>query len=192
MSRSDFWSRRKSAVEAEARAEEEAEIAIRAEAEDEALAAQDDAALLAEAGLPEPEALEHPQQVQEFLRAALPKRLKTRALRQLWRLNPVLANVDGLVEYGEDFTDSATVVENLQTAYQVGKGMITRMAEIAEEAAPEKAENLAEPAEPAALQPTPATPVAEARQEPEFNEEYVTLPASKRRMQFHFDPERGA
>ena len=43
------------------------------------------------------------------------------ALRRLWKVNPVLANVDGLVEYGEDFTDSATVVENLQTTYQVGK-----------------------------------------------------------------------
>ncbi|WP_095587862.1 DUF3306 domain-containing protein [Actibacterium ureilyticum] len=192
MSRSDFWSRRKSAVEAEARAAAEADTATLAAQEQEALEARDDAELLAEAGLPAPEALEHPEQVQEFLRAALPNRLKTRALRQLWRLNPVLANVDGLVEYGEDFTDSATVVENLQTVYQVGKGMITRIAELAEDPAPDPVDESTEPVEPVALQPAPPVAATDAAPIPEFDEEYVTLPAQKRRMQFHFDPERGA
>ncbi|MEC8039849.1 MAG: DUF3306 domain-containing protein, partial [Pseudomonadota bacterium] len=48
--------------------------------------------------------------------------------------NPVLANVDMLVDYGEDFTDSAMVVENLQTAYQVGKGMKAHVEELARQA----------------------------------------------------------
>ena len=44
---------------------------------------------------------------------AFPERLRNRALRKLWLTNPVLANLDDLVEYGEDYTDAATVVENL-------------------------------------------------------------------------------
>jgi len=47
-----------------------------------------------------------------------------------------------LLDYGEDFTDSATVIENLQTAYQVGKGMTEHVLEMvrqAEEQAKEEA-----------------------------------------------------
>src|SRR3546814_2526022 len=47
------------------------------------------------------------------------------ALQRLWRLDPVFANLDGLLEYGEDYTDAATVVENLKTAYRVGRGFMT-------------------------------------------------------------------
>lgn len=197
MTQSDFWSRRKSAVQAETQAEELAETQALKQAEEQALAERDDAELLAEAGMPEPEALESSEQVQEFLRAALPKRLKTRALRQLWKLNPVLANIDGLVDYGEDFTDSATVVENLQTVYQVGKGMISRLTEVEEELdpAPEPEIDIVEeePQPEIAEATPPEAPACEPPQpEPSEDEEYVTLPAPKRRMQFHFDPPRGA
>ncbi|MEM7238949.1 MAG: DUF3306 domain-containing protein, partial [Pseudomonadota bacterium] len=47
-------------------------------------------------------------------------------LRKLWLTNPVLANLDELVDYGDDFTDAATVIENLQTVYRVGHGMIDK------------------------------------------------------------------
>ncbi|MEM9643173.1 MAG: DUF3306 domain-containing protein, partial [Pseudomonadota bacterium] len=90
--------------------------------------------------LPRPEALETAQAVREFLDAAVPQRLKTRALRRLWRLNPVFANIDGLVDYGEDFTDGATVIENLQTAYQVGKGMLKHVEALAAQAEDETRE----------------------------------------------------
>jgi hypothetical protein len=30
--------------------------------------------------------------------------------------------LDGLIDYGDDFTDAGTVVANMQTAYQVGRG----------------------------------------------------------------------
>jgi len=129
----DFWSRRRAAVAAET----EGEIRDRAaedRAEEEArLADRSDADLLAELDLPAPEDMDTPDQVQALLKSALPQRLKTRALRRLWRLNPVLANVDGLVDYGEDYTDAALVVENLQTLYKVGKGMFDKAVE-AEEA----------------------------------------------------------
>ncbi|WP_299592782.1 DUF3306 domain-containing protein [uncultured Tateyamaria sp.] len=78
-----------------------------AEAEVAKLEERPDEELLAELNLPEPEALDSPDEVRDFLKAELPQRLKTRALRRLWRLNPMLANLDGLVDYGEDYTDAA-------------------------------------------------------------------------------------
>ena len=89
MSRLDAWSRRRAAVAAEEKAAiASAEAAVQAETEA-ALDARSDADLLEEAGLPEPEALDTPEAVREFLGSALPQRLKSRALRRLWRLNPV-------------------------------------------------------------------------------------------------------
>ena len=38
-----------------------------------------------------------------FLKEGVPEELKRLALRKLWRTDPVFANLDGLVEYGEDF-----------------------------------------------------------------------------------------
>ena len=130
----NFWSDRKARVLAEEQAEEHAAVA---EIEATDLAAQEaksDDALLEELGLPDPDELKLGDDVKGFMSKAVPDRLRRRALRQLWRLNPVLANVDGLVDYGEDFTDSAMVIENLQTAYQVGKGMLMHVQEMARQA----------------------------------------------------------
>ncbi|MGX9356135.1 DUF3306 domain-containing protein [Roseobacteraceae bacterium S113] len=192
---SSFWDRRKQAIVAEQEAERDAERALAAEQAEQKLAEKSDEELLAEAGQPEPEALESPEAVREFMNSALPQRLKTRALRRLWRLNPVLANLDGLVDYGEDFTDAATVVENLQTAYQVGKGMLSHIeAMAAQDAASEEtetAEDETEEAESApfeiAVAPEPE-PVLEpiAPQEAEPVEPEVAAPA-RRRMTFTFD-----
>lgn len=121
-------------------AEASAEVA-RTEAQDAAAVAvadqeKTDADLLAEHDLPDPDTMKPGDDFSMFMRQAVPDRLRRRALRKLWLTNPVLANIDGLVEYGEDYTDAATVVENLQTAYQVGKGMtkhVEEMARIAEE-----------------------------------------------------------
>ena len=130
----DRWTRRREAVAAEALAEEEErQVAIRAEAEA-VQAEKSDEELLEELGLPDPDTLGEGDNFKQFLSEAVPARLKTRALRRLWRVNPVLANLDGLIDYGEDFTDSAMVVENLQSAYQVGKGMMAHVQELARQA----------------------------------------------------------
>lgn len=199
---SGFWANRRAAVAKEAEAEAAA-LVVEEEARNEAeLAERKDEEILAELDLPEPETLESPEAVREFMASAVPQRLKTRALRRLWRLNPVLANLDGLVDYGQDFTDSAMVVENLQTAYQVGKGMLSHIEYLAEkaaeaEAAAEEAEaededevieiEVAdlETAEPAPLPETPE-PVAGVAPEAEV---YVPRP---RRMTFTFDDQRNA
>ncbi len=67
-----------------------------------------------------------------FLTEQIPERLRYMALRQIWRLNPIFSSVSELVEYGEDFTDAATVVPNMETAYKVGKGYLDKLIEAKE------------------------------------------------------------
>jgi hypothetical protein len=144
----DFWSRRKAAVQRSEELErvlvEEAEVAKeRAELE-----TKSDAEILEELNLRDPDTLTENDDFSQFLSAAVPERLKRRALRRLWGLNPVLANLDGLVDYADDFTDAATVVSNMQTVYQVGRGMVERFVEGAEEEAVEEfADEISDPVE---------------------------------------------
>lgn len=68
----------------------------------------------------------------QFMKEGVPEEARNKALRQLWSSNPVLANMDGLDDYCEDYTDAATVpVGGIRTAYRVGKGFLSD-AEIAE------------------------------------------------------------
>jgi len=134
MSARDFWSRRRAAVEAEAATEARAVAEVEVAEREAALADRDEAELLAELDLPDPDTLGAGDDFKAFLSDAVPARLKARALRRLWLTNPVLANVDGLLDYGEDFTDAAMAVENIQTAYQVGKGMTAHVEELARQA----------------------------------------------------------
>jgi hypothetical protein len=130
----DFWARRKALVAAETQASEIA-IERQALAEQHAtLEEKSDEELLVELKLPDPDLMEMGDDFSVFMSKAVPDRIRRRALRTLWRSNPVLANMDMLVDYGEDFTDSAMVVENMQTAYQVGKGMLKHVQEMARQA----------------------------------------------------------
>ena len=108
-----------------------------------------DEEVLEELGLPDPDTLKAGDNFTAFMAKAVPARLRNRALRKLWISDPVLANLDELLDYGEDFTDAATVVENLQTAYQVGKGFVDKVAGLPESGAEEDAgsaeEGAAEP-----------------------------------------------
>ena len=187
----DFWSRRKAAVQAEAEAEviaaEEQVIALRqAELEE-----KSDAEILAEFNLPDPDQLQAGDDVSGFMAKAVPDRLRRRALRRLWRLNPVLANVDGLVDYGEDYTDAACVIENLQTAYQVGKGMLAHIEALAAETEEHEVEaEIQEPEDEPEVQPIMAAesapkpvPMAELDAEDEITE----LSPAPRRMRFEFE-----
>ena len=142
MGGTDFWSRRKAGVETE----EKIALQIKDAEETAALQAEQaektDEELLLELDLPNPDDMKMGDDFSAFMSKAVPDRLRRRALRRLWLANPALANLDGLLDYGEDFTDSATVIENLQTAYQVGKGMTEHVLEMvrqAEEQAKEEA-----------------------------------------------------
>ena len=120
----DFWSRRKAAVAGEERSRQRVADEARADAAGQVVDEKSDAEVLSELNLPDPDTLGQGDDFSAFMAKAVPDRLRRRALRRLWISNPILANLDELVDYGEDFTDAATVVEHLQTAYQVGKGML--------------------------------------------------------------------
>lgn len=129
---SDFWSRRRAAVRAEAEAEQAALRAEEADARDAEVTERSDEEILAELGLPDPDSMGQGDDFSAFLQSAVPERLRRRALRRLWRSNPVLANLDGLVDHGEDFTDRATVLPGMASAYQVGRGMMRHVMALAE------------------------------------------------------------
>jgi hypothetical protein len=98
--------------------------------EDEEDAALTDAELLKKYDLPDPEAVTEESGLEQFLNGkGLPGRLRQMALRRLWRLNPLFGVVDDMVEYGEDYTDAATVIEGMKTAYTVGKGYAKEVVE---------------------------------------------------------------
>jgi len=118
------WSARKSAVvQGEAPDEQPDDL----QAVDDAGPADEDAglsdaALLEKYDLPDPDTIDEETGLDRFLNGDMPERLRQMALRRLWRLNPLFAVVDDMVEYGEDYTDAATVIEGMQTAYSAGKG----------------------------------------------------------------------
>lgn len=60
-----------------------------------------------------------------FLKAAVPAEIKRLALKKLWASDPVYNVVDGLVEYGEDYSQLHVNVGPIKSAYQVGKGYVT-------------------------------------------------------------------
>ncbi|WP_299078493.1 DUF3306 domain-containing protein [uncultured Ruegeria sp.] len=186
----DFWSRRKAAVQAEVDAEHAAVEAQVVAAQQVELEEKTDAEILAELDLPDPDELQAGDDVSGFMAKAVPDRLRRRALRRLWRLNPVLANVDGLVDYGEDYTDAACVVENLQTAYQVGKGMLAHIEALA--AAEDKSEPEVE-AEPEPLEPEeetapgPAPPAQTVELAHADEVEEAEVAPAPRRMTFEFE-----
>ena len=91
-----------------------------------------DSELLEKYELPDPETVEDEAGLDRFFEGDMPERLRRLALRRVWRLNPLFRFADEMVEYGEDYTDAATVVEGMQTAYQVGKGYLTKAKEALE------------------------------------------------------------
>ncbi|MDH3662537.1 MAG: DUF3306 domain-containing protein, partial [Alphaproteobacteria bacterium] len=74
--------------------------------------------------LPDIDSLGRGSDFSPFMQAGVPPALKIKALRKLWRVKPELANLDGLIDYGEDLTGSFKVVDQLKTAYEVGRGFL--------------------------------------------------------------------
>ena len=124
------WSRRKAAVAAEAVAEERAvEDSVIAEQHD-ALAEKTDVEILEELGLPDPDAMVQGDDFKAFLSKTVPAHLRKRALRKLWRSNSVLACVDGLNDYDDDYLTGSYGQGPISTTYQVGKGMLSHLLEM--------------------------------------------------------------
>ena len=166
------WANRKAAVQAEAEAERLAEVAT----EHAALAEKPEAEVLEALDLPNPDEMQAGDDFSAFMKETVPAALRNRALKRLWTSNPVLANVDMLVDYGEDFTAAADPVGIVKTIYRVGKGMLPDEEEVVEIApAPEVAEEIEE-----------EVVVMETAPLPEPEEAALPL-APRRRMRFDFE-----
>ncbi len=77
--------------------------------------------------------LDYASDYTRFMAPGVPDAIRRRALSVLWQSDPILANLDGLNDYDEDFTDAALAVKTLKTAHKVGKGYLADEDEDGEE-----------------------------------------------------------
>ena len=191
------WSRRKAAVAAEAVAEERAvEDSVIAEQHD-ALAEKTDVEILEELGLPDPDAMVQGDDFKAFLSKTVPAHLRKRALRKLWRSNPVLACVDGLNDYDDDYLTGSYGQGPISTTYQVGEGMLSHLLEmerqkeallsqIEEDATSEVSEEHLDAEEQEGLRIAQIEVIPPLEPEIEMQEAEPMMP-TPRRMTFHFE-----
>lgn len=78
--------------------------------------------ILTKYNLPNPDALEQGTDITGFLRKEIPELLRRKALRALWRSNPIFGVLDRLNEYDEDYSKANIPIGGVKTAYKVGKG----------------------------------------------------------------------
>ncbi|WP_051241387.1 DUF3306 domain-containing protein [Stappia stellulata] len=121
------WSQRKRAVQREREEGAEAQAGTDPQREEEAAEAKAETARIEEANQAAAEAvdletLEFESDYSVFLKDGVSKQLKNAALRKLWRSNPVLACVDGLNDYDQDFRTVEPLVGALKSSWQVGNG----------------------------------------------------------------------
>ena len=156
------WSRRKRGEESP----EDAPAPVEAESREPAAEPSEDEIV---AQLPDIDSMDESADFTVFLKKGVPEELRKRALRRLWRLNPVFANLDGLNDYDEDFNTATTLLEGLKTVYQVGKGMPGPSEQDEREMQSdgrETSEQIDEKSEsePQAIAQTPAVPVADSHE----------------------------
>ncbi len=193
------WSRRRAAVRAEAEADvKQAAAEVRAEVRADAQASQagkSDADILRELSLQDPDQMVAGDDFSAFLRDEVPQRLQRRALRALWRSNPVLACVDDLLDYGDDFKAEGMGGAVIRTAYQVGKGMLAHVDEMEKQAAEASEASKEVPlqevadAEPAAevVETAPVGDPVVASDDTADPAEVPTAQITPRRMRFEFE-----
>ncbi len=121
------WARRKEAVRQEEQEVAEAAAAAEApeelpepETEEEALAmlAEEEPGLAEELSAIDIDKLTYDDDFSIFMKDKVPAFIKRRALSKLWLSNPVLANLDGLNEYDEDYTQASNAAEMVAKAFE--------------------------------------------------------------------------
>lgn len=184
------WANRKTAVKAEAETLAKDEQSAAIAEQHAALAEQSEQEVLDQLELPNPDDMQAGDDFSAFMKSTVPAALRNRALRKLWTSDPILANVDLLVDYGDDFTGKNDPVGAIKTIYRVGKGMLPD-----EKESPEIVEDVDKPTEQLAQaeQETEAE-ISDHDALPEVAPEVVAeqdqpkAPAPRRRMRFEFDP----
>ena len=133
------WSKRKLAKEVESQAVQETV------ADEEAVPDPErEAELLANLEAAEAvdlETLNEESDLSVFMKDGVPELLKRRAMAALWRSSPVFANVDGLVDYDDDFGSPDLIMKTFQSAWQAGRGYLNNDEEIGEAKDQSVAEN---------------------------------------------------
>lgn len=128
------WSRRKAEAQSAATApiEDSEERPEGAPVGLEQSAEPEKPALIDPKDLPAIDTLDATSDFTVFMRPGVPLELRNQALRKLWRSDPLLANLDGLLEYGEDYSLPSWPKDAIRTAYKVGRGFVEQISERAE------------------------------------------------------------
>ena len=133
-----FFARRRAALKAEREAERAEtmppEVIPDPEPKEPDLSAMSDADILDLLKLPDPDTLRKGDDFAAFMARAVPLHLRNRALRKLWRSDPVLACLDGLNDYDADYLTGSTGQGVIATSYQVGKGLLAHVEAMAAQA----------------------------------------------------------
>ena len=92
------------------------------------------------------DALDEHSDYTRFMAKNVPEAIRRRALRKLWGSSELFAQMDGLNDYDQDFTDGIEAVKNIATDYKVGQGFLSdeEVAEWEDLGAESKARALAE------------------------------------------------
>ena len=86
------------------------------------------------------DALDYNSDYTQFMAKNVPDFVKRRALRALWNSDPVLANLDGLNDYDEDFTIVEPIAKGIASAWNMGRGYMTAEEEEAQKEIGQKIE----------------------------------------------------
>lgn len=176
------WSRlKRESREADERKHGAGEPEAQAGDETSAAAATGEQAAVDPSELPDIDSLTKDSDYTVFLREGVPEQLRAKALRKLWRSDPLLANLDGLNNYDEDFRKPFLEAgkQVVRTLYRIGRGWTDeagaedadaegRRAVASEErpAMPTEAETRDEPGEAEAPEEEASAPTAAAAPEP--------------------------
>lgn len=149
-SRLSSWSKRKLAVAEEAKSDALAEEDVVDEEAAAALALEHEANREAAEAI-DLETIDEDTDFSVFMKDGVPDLLKKSAMAILWRTNPIFANVDGLVDYDDDFGSPDLIMKTFESAYKIGKGYLEKVEEEDEDSAEEVAEDAADEAETVAV-----------------------------------------
>ncbi len=125
------------------------------------------------ARLPDLDSLDDTSDFSVFLKEGVPDVIRRKALRKLWRVNPVLACLDGLNDYDEDYTVSEALVKGLKTVYERGKRYLDEDETAAPEGQTAEAETATPEGEAAEAEAGEVPAATEASQDREGDSERV-------------------
>ncbi|GHE02514.1 hypothetical protein U879_20740 [Defluviimonas sp. 20V17] len=127
------WSRRKRLSQTEESAPDPAPDTAGQEAQDAARLQEEDANRLAAEAV-DLDALRYGDDFSVFLKRGVPQMLRRTALRKFFGSDPILANLDGLNDYDDDYNNPAHRVYN--SAWDAAKGYAGKVRDLTQEANP--------------------------------------------------------